>query len=74
MYVCFGLMVWVGMMAGCSYVNVMYNILESPELAKNEKELALTLTTVCNDIGILLASLVSLLFANTIFYIAKPTE
>jgi len=59
------------MMAGCSYVNVMYNILESPELAKNEKELALTLTTVCNDIGILTASIVSLIFANTIFYIPK---
>ena len=68
---CFALMIWVGLMAGGSYVNVMYNILESKELAKNEKELALTLTTVCNDIGILSASIVSLVFANTIFYIPK---
>jgi battenin len=66
-YVCFGLMVWVGLMGGGSYVNVMYQILESPDLAKNEKELALTLTTVCNDIGILSASLLSLLLANTAF-------
>jgi len=60
-------MAWVGLMGGSSYVNVMYNILESPELPKNEKELELTLTTVCNDIGILTASLLSLLLANTAF-------
>lgn len=61
------MMAWVGIMGGSTYVNVMYNILESPELPKNEKELALTLTGVCNDIGILLASLLSLLLANTAF-------
>ena len=66
-YVCFLLMIWVGLMGGGSYVNVMYQILESPNLAKNEKELALTMTTVCNDIGILSASLMSLLLANTAF-------
>ena len=66
-YVLFGLMAWVGLMGGSSYVNVMYNILESPKLPKNEKELALTLTTVCNDIGILSASLLALLLANTAF-------
>lgn len=60
-------MIWVGLMGGGSYVNVMYRILESPDLAKNEKELALTMTTVCNDIGILSASLMSLLLANTAF-------
>jgi battenin len=64
-YVCFVLMIFVGLMAGCSYVNVMYQILESPSLAKNEKELALTITTVGNDLGILLASLVSLLLTTT---------
>ena len=60
-------MTWVGLMGGSSYVNVMYSILESPKLAKNDKELALTLTTVCNDFGILSASLLSLLLANTAF-------
>jgi battenin len=68
-YVMFVLMVWVGLMGGSSYVNVMYNILESDKLAKNEKELALTITTVCNDVGILSASLLSLLLANTAFKI-----
>ena len=66
-YAMFAIMVWVGLMGGSSYVNVMYQILESPELAKNEKELALTLTTICNDIGILTASLLSLLLTNTAF-------
>jgi hypothetical protein len=63
----FVLMFWVGLMGGSSYVNVMYNILESEKLAKNEKELALTLTGVGNDIGILSASLLSLLLSNTAF-------
>lgn len=68
-YVMFVLMVWVGLMGGSSYVNIMYNILESDKLAKNEKELALTITGVCNDVGILAASLLSLLLANTAFKI-----
>lgn len=67
-YVCFGLMVWVGLMGGGAYVNVMYQILESPDLAKNEKELALTVTTVCNDLGILTASILSLIFSNTFLH------
>lgn len=60
-------MVWVGLMGGGSYVNVMYNMLESNKLVKREKELAVTLTTVFDDIGILSASLVSLLLSNTAF-------
>jgi hypothetical protein len=60
----FLLMIWVGLMAGSSYVNVMYQILESPKLMQNEKELALTITTVGNDIGILLASIVSLILTS----------
>ncbi len=54
-------------MGGASYVNVMYQILESPLLLKTEKELALTLTTIFDDIGILLASLLALLLDNTVF-------
>ena len=67
LYICFGLMIWVGLMAGCSYVNVMYQILESPKLAKSEKELALTITTVGNDVGILLASLTSFVLSKFVF-------
>ena len=64
-YIMFLLMIWVGLMAGSSYVNVMYQILESTKLMQNEKELALTITTVGNDIGILLASIVSLILTSS---------
>ena len=64
-YIMFLLMIWVGLMAGSSYVNVMYQILESPKLMQNEKELALTITTVGNDLGILLASIVSVILTST---------
>ena len=57
-------MIWVGLMAGSSYVNVMYQILESQKLMQNEKELALTITTVGNDLGILLASIVSVILTS----------
>lgn len=60
-------MIWVGLMGGGSYVNVMYKMLENPQLDRNEKELAMTLTTVFDDIGILSASLISLLLDNTVF-------
>jgi hypothetical protein len=60
-------MIWVGLMGGGSYVNVMYQMLENPLLDRNEKELALTLTTVFDDIGILSASILSLVLDNTAF-------
>ena len=63
----FAFMVWVGFMGGGSYVNVMYRMLESPNLVRREKELALTLTTVFDDIGILTASILSLILMNTAF-------
>ena len=67
LYVLFPLMIWVGLMGGASYVNVMFSILEHEKLAKTEKELALTMTTIGNDIGILSASLLALLLDNTAF-------
>ena len=60
-------MIWVGLMGGGSYVNVMFSILETPKLVKTEKELALTITTVFNDMGILLASISALILTNTVF-------
>ena len=67
LYAQFVIMTWVGLMGGASYVNVMYNILESKVLVKTEKELSLTITTVFNDMGVLFSSLVSLLLTNTVF-------
>jgi hypothetical protein len=60
-------MVWVGLMGGTSYVNINYIILETPNLKRTEKELALTLNSIINDFGILSASLLALLLDNTAF-------
>ena len=62
------MMTWVGLMGGSSYVNVMYSILESDDLKRNEKELALTISTVFNDFGILIASITALILTNSVFY------
>ena len=60
-------MIWVGLLGGVSYVNVMYLILENRGLEQYQKELALTITTAGNDIGILSASIISLILSNTTF-------
>lgn len=65
--VLFVIMILVGVMGGTSYVNVMYLILESDKLKKNQKELALTLSTAGNDFGILTASVLSLIIYNSVF-------
>jgi len=68
LYVLFGVMIWVGLMGGTTYVNVMYQVLETPKLERTEKELALTIMTIFEDVGVLLASLLSLLLDNTVFH------
>ena len=49
-------MVWVGFMGGAAYVNVMHNILELPTLKQEEREVALVLTLMMNDAGVLMSS------------------
>ncbi len=60
-------LVWVGMMGGASYVNVLHGILELKTLNKQERESAMSLSLFFNDFGILSASAFSLILANTIF-------
>jgi hypothetical protein len=55
-------------MGGTTYVNVMYQMLESSKLERSERELALTLTTVFEDMGALMAICVSLILDNTAFH------
>lgn len=62
--------IWVGLMGGASYVNVMHSILEHKTLLKQEKESALALSLVFNDTGILLASIFTLVMDNTLFKMA----
>lgn len=58
----------VGMMGGMLYVNVLYNIISSKTLDFNDKELAMILCTIFDDLGILMASIFSLILDNTIFH------
>ena len=66
-YILFLLMVFVGLMGGAQFVNVLYLIKQSDRLQKQEKELAMNMTSMFNDAGILLSSLVSLLLSITFF-------
>lgn len=66
-YVMFAWMVFVGLMGGASYVNVMYLILNSNRLKKSEKELAVMTCCIFCDIGILLAAILALVLSNTLF-------
>lgn len=66
-YVLFFMMIFVGLMGGAQFVNVIYLIKQSDKLHKNDKELALNMTSMCNDAGILLASILSLVLSLTAF-------
>ena len=63
--------VWVGLMGGGAYVNVVHGLLEKEDLALEEKESAISLSLMFNDIGILLASILSLLLDNLYFDFEK---
>jgi hypothetical protein len=66
-YVLFVIMIWVGCMGGTSYVNVIYKIQRSPKLKRTEKELAVMILMVFNDVGILSASILALVLSLTVF-------
>ena len=61
------LLVWVGLMGGGSYVNVLVSMLELKTLEHAERESAMSLSLFFNDFGITLASLLSLVLAATLF-------
>jgi battenin len=64
----------VGMMGGTLYVNVLYNIITSRTLDYNDKELAMIMCTIFDDLGILTASLTALALDNTLFKEYQTTE
>lgn len=72
-YVVSPLVVWVGLMGGGSYVNVLHGIRELETLDQTEKESAMSLCMLFNDSGILLASIFSVIMSNTILYVDIPT-
>lgn len=65
------LFVWVGLNGGGAYVNILHMMLQKEDLASNEKEVAVNLTLMFNDSGILLASIVSLILDNYYFDFKK---
>ena len=66
-YVYFVHMVFVGLMGGASFVNVIYLLKNNTTLQKTEKELALNLLSCFDDLGILLASITALVLTLTAF-------
>ncbi len=66
-YVLFAMMIWVGCMGGCSYVNVIVKIQRAENLMRTEKELAIMILMMFNDFGILLASVFALILNLTVF-------
>jgi hypothetical protein len=60
---------WVGIIGGAIYVNILHNILELDSLRNTEKEMAISLCLMFNDLGILLASVTSMLLDNYYFKI-----
>ena len=67
LYILCPIMIWVGLMGGAAYVNVMHSLLKLDTLRQSEKEGALVLSLIFNDSGVLLASIFTLIIDNTLF-------
>ena len=63
---CF-LMIWVGLMGGTVYANVVYMIIEDEKIAQGEKEVSMNLLNIANFMGIILGALISMILVNTIY-------
>lgn len=57
-------MVFVGLMGGSSFVNCYYILLNDKRLNKSQREIAVNLGTLFNDIGIVAASFLALYISN----------
>jgi len=66
-YFMIGSLFLVGICGGGCYVNVMYCIISHPRLAFYERELAVNICTIFDDICIIFASITALLMSNVIF-------
>lgn len=61
------LIFYVGLCGGGCYVNVMYCIISHKELDFNEKELALNICTILDDVGVICASVTALVMSNFVY-------
>lgn len=57
-------MLWVGLMGGASYVNVMFMILSSGKVGFEYKELVLNVSLMHNNLGIIMAALLAMAVDN----------
>ena len=73
LYVNCPIMIWVGFMGGAAYVNVMHNLLDLPSLKKTEREVALVLSLMFNDTGVLLSAVFTQIVDVTIYSADKLT-
>lgn len=62
----FIIMVETGLMGGSSYVSCLYYMMNSPKIESKIRELCLNIGTIFNDIGIVLASITTIVTHNTI--------
>jgi len=68
-YILAPIFIWTGLMGGGSYVNCIHGLVSTDMLKKNEREGAISISLMMNDVGILGASILSLVLANTVFKI-----
>lgn len=59
--------VWVGLMGGATYVNVMYKLLQMESLGPEDKQGALVLSLMFQEVGKILSAIFTLYVSNTIF-------
>ncbi len=63
---CF-LMIWVGLMGGTVYANVVYMVIENEKIEQGEKEISMNLLNIANFMGIIFGALISMILVNTIY-------
>lgn len=59
-------MIWIGILGGLSYANCFYQIINTDRVSKEFKELALNFGGILLDSGILIVSVLGVVFAHTI--------
>jgi len=64
-WILFGLMVYVGLLGGGSYVNIFYLVLNDPKIAPIDRELCVNITAIFVNVGITLSSVFILIMDNT---------
>jgi hypothetical protein len=64
-WILFGLMVYVGLLGGGSYVNIFYLVLNDPKILASDRELCVNITAIFVNVGITLSSAFILLMDNT---------